>query len=391
MEEIIFKNTKRFINEGSRLGEGILYCGKKYTNNLGCPCRKCSGHCGPDEGCPCPECEYTLSYILYSTGKMKCELCNKTLLRINSFNLKYISKKSPGILCNICHKNYSYNNNIPFMHCNICNYNMCPKCAFKKITPFKPKIPKIELGFNNGAGMIYCTQNYTDSGFCLCSGCDGNCGPENGCPCPLCESILAYNIYLKSINMNCDKCKNLLVKTTMFFLRKSIKKSISFECIFCHNKNFEDDFQYVYFCYKCNRIECKKCAFKYNIKDLKKLSFPPMPLFLGQIENQIREKIIKENIQKNTICPQKRFKIAKDNDSGNIVSIYLKEMTGRIYTINIDDGHDIRNLKQELRKIDNKYRENKTLFIYNNKILKDDDYINELGIDNESLINIILK
>lgn len=392
MEGIIFKNSKRFINEGNGLGKGILYCGNQYTNINGCQCGKCNGHCGPDNGCPCPECENTLSFILYSTGKMKCQICYKTLLRINLLNLKYISEFGSNIFCDNCQQNYSHDNYIPFMHCMKCNYNMCSKCAFEKIIPFKPKIPKLELGFNKGAGMIYCRQNYTDSGFCLCSECDGNCGPENGCPCPLCEAILGYNIYLKSINMYCDKCKNLLLKTTMFFLKK-IKKKISFECLFCHNKNFEDEFQYVYFCYKCNRIVCKKCAFKFNIQGIKKLSFPQTPLFLCQIEKQIKENIKKEYIKESKICPQMKFRITSKNDSysGNIVCIYLKTMFGRIYTINIDDEQDIGKLKQELRKIDNKFRENITLLIYKGQILKDDDYIKNLGIGNESLINVLLK
>ena len=74
--------------------------------------------------------------------------------------------------------------------------------------------------------MIYCSQNYTHSDYCLCSGCDGNCGPENGCPCPLCEAILGYNIYSKSINMNCPRCKNLFVKTTVGLLKKIVAVKI---------------------------------------------------------------------------------------------------------------------------------------------------------------------
>ena len=66
-EKIIFQNSKKIIKEGNGVGEGLLYCGDKYTNEEGCPCGTCDGHCGPDNGCPCPDCHYTLSYILYST------------------------------------------------------------------------------------------------------------------------------------------------------------------------------------------------------------------------------------------------------------------------------------------------------------------------------------
>ena len=34
---------------------------------------------------------------------------------------------------------------------------------------------------------------------CKCGSCDGNCGLNNGCPCPTCDLILGYNIYLNNI------------------------------------------------------------------------------------------------------------------------------------------------------------------------------------------------
>ena len=168
-ERIIFQNSKKYINEGNGPGEGILYCGEFYTNPNGCSCHDCDGQCGPDNGCPCPDCEYTLSYILYSTGKMKCEICEKTLLRINIFNLKQLYKKNknsnPTFRCNICNKHFSNQLFIPLMHCKKCNYNICPKCAFSKITFFEQKIPKLEEGYDLGSGMIYCTKNYTNSDY----------------------------------------------------------------------------------------------------------------------------------------------------------------------------------------------------------------------------------
>ena len=72
---IIIQNSKKFINEGSGLGKGLLYCGEIYANENGCPCGTCDGRCGPDNGCSCPDCEYILSYILYSSGKMRCDKC----------------------------------------------------------------------------------------------------------------------------------------------------------------------------------------------------------------------------------------------------------------------------------------------------------------------------
>ena len=172
MKGIIFKNSKTFASLGSNGGEGLIYCGNRYTNPNGCPCGECDGSCGPTNGCPCPDCEYTLSFLLYSTGKMKCEYCKKTLLRINIFNLLNITE-STRFRCGQCDKYYN-DKYIPMMRCIKCKFNLCPKCAFTKLTPGIPQIPKLELGYNAGIGMIYCSQNYTHSDYCLCSGCDGN-------------------------------------------------------------------------------------------------------------------------------------------------------------------------------------------------------------------------
>ena len=389
MKGIIFKNSKTFASLGSNGGEGLIYCGNRYTNPNGCPCGECDGSCGPTNGCPCPDCEYTLSFLLYSTGKMKCEYCKKTLLRINIFNLLNITE-STRFRCGQCDKYYN-DKYIPMMRCIKCKFNLCPKCAFTKLIPGIPQIPKLELGYNAGIGMIYCSQNYTHSDCCLCSGCDGNCGPENGCPCPLCEAILGYNIYSKSINMNCPRCKNLFVKTTVGLLKKIEKRANYFECHYCKTKEEKHDFQYVYYCYKCGKSICKICAFKFNIKGLFSLQFPKVPLFLNDYEKEIREKIKNEKKEQIQISHQKHFRITTKKDSGHVISVYLKTLVGRIYTINIDDGHGVANLKEELRNIDKKFRTDKTVLIYKNKMLEDDACINDLGIDNESLINVILK
>ena len=120
---------------------------------IGCPCGDCDGHCGPDNGCPCPDCDYTLSYILYFTGKMKCEICKKTLIRINIFNLRNILKSNiyymgNDFTCDSCYKDYTGILFIPLMVCKKCNYKLCPKCAFSKITVFEQKIPYIDISSN---------------------------------------------------------------------------------------------------------------------------------------------------------------------------------------------------------------------------------------------------
>ena len=70
-ESLIFRNSKQYINEGNGNGKGILYCGKKYSNEGCCKCGTCNGYCGPDNGCACPDCEY-----IYYIQQVKCYVKN---------------------------------------------------------------------------------------------------------------------------------------------------------------------------------------------------------------------------------------------------------------------------------------------------------------------------
>lgn len=78
-------SVKKLI-QGKNIGIGILYCGKRYTTNGYCKCGNCDRFCGPTKGRPCPECNFILSYLLYSTGKMKCGNCNSQILYRLSLN-----------------------------------------------------------------------------------------------------------------------------------------------------------------------------------------------------------------------------------------------------------------------------------------------------------------
>ena len=118
------------LQEGNGNYKGILYCGRKYTSYHGCRCKKCDGVCGPDSGCPCPECDYILSYSLYSTGKMICEKCSMTLIRLNIADIQKLFIRNNKYTCGKCLQHYYTFDNMPFLHCFNCNYNLCPSCAF---------------------------------------------------------------------------------------------------------------------------------------------------------------------------------------------------------------------------------------------------------------------
>jgi hypothetical protein len=47
----------------------------------------------------------------------------------------------------------------------------------------------IETKFSASGKRWYCGQRYTEPGNCKCGGCDGACGPNNGCPCESCSQL----------------------------------------------------------------------------------------------------------------------------------------------------------------------------------------------------------
>ena len=318
--QIIFRNSKTFIKRGTGICQGILYCGQGYTNYGECSCFNCDGRCGPEMGCPCPDCYYTLSYILYSTGQMNCDKCKSMLFRLNLLNIKKLNGYDQiigyAITCNLCHQNYAQNY-LPFMHCRKCFYNICPNCAFSKIS-FQNlnTLPLLKLynGTSTGEGIIYCGRQYTSQNSCICSLCDGKCGLSNGCPCPICDLILGYNIYLNS-HMICGQCnKTLLIKTTLIQLQKFVPNYISgFSCNYC-KRFYNLLFCQVYHCFKCNFDLCQICA--HDIIKGRKILYPYLPT-CNLLINQ------KEKNNDNTLRGKENDE--KEEDNNNIKCVICLE------------------------------------------------------------------
>ena len=312
--EITFRNSKSLINLGTGICQGLLYCGKRYTGSGGCSCLNCDGICGPSNKCPCPDCDLTLTYILYASGQMNCPKCKSLLLRLNLLNRINIFGKylNYSIICDLCRKPYN-EKYLPLLYCKNCDFDMCPNCAFSKINFIQLKnIPKINLykGESNGEGLIYCGRKYVLNNMCKCGTCDGTCGLINGCPCPICDLVLGYNIYINN-NMICGNCKNaILIKTTLVELKKinSIYET-GFSCNNC-NLYYKDLFSHVYHCFKCNFNVCQRCT--YNTIKGKKLLFPFLPRIsiANQEENKNEKKEFKdENNERKT----------KETDNNNII------------------------------------------------------------------------
>lgn len=316
-ENLIFRNFRSIMHRGKDNFAGILYCGKQYTSEGGCACLKCDGFCGPDNGCPCPDCNYTLAYILYCTGEMNCPRCKLKLLRLNFFNIINLNdlNNNSEIICHGCNKTYKEKCLI-FMHCRNCIYNLCPNCAFSKISLEKLSAIRdvLYIGCSEGQGIFYCKKSYTVPKKCICGSCDGLCGPYNGCPCPICDLILGYNIYLNS-HMKCNKCsQTLLIKTTLIQLQKYMKVSYGIKCDYCQ-RYFDKPYTCTFHCFKCNFDLCQICAF--DIIKGRKILYPYLPT-KSSVNNSINYIIdIKEEKKENLRGKneeEKKEKVDNGND-----------------------------------------------------------------------------
>ena len=424
--KIIFKNSKNIINEGKNIGEGILYCGKKYTNKDACECGNCDGYCGPENGCACPDCEYTLTYILYSTNKMICEKCKKNLIRIKLCNLLLLLPNNPNkITCKKCKKNIVYPC-IQISHCFKCNYSICSKCAFLNISSFQNKNKNYNIYNYNKAnfvnlGAIYCGKKYTNEGYCLCNNCDGNCGPDNGCPCSMCSAFLGYNIYLynNDNNNNLLKCVNdgnLLIKSnsieySYIKLKNEQNKNINesrikpFFCNKCNSIKKNDSYINVYYCSKCFYCVCQHCVY-FEVRNDINFICPDEPIFLTW-KNLISNKptISYKNIEK-LILNEYLNNINNNNDIKNEISLfiskkrekpentknvnlYLKTLNGKIFNVNINNGETVNYLKNEIKKLDNNINPNKIKLLFKKQILKNWDFLCDYELEDNSIILII--
>ncbi|KAG4083208.1 hypothetical protein H8356DRAFT_1750396 [Neocallimastix lanati (nom. inval.)] len=308
--ELIFKNSKGIVmKQGTEVCQGILYCGKKFASNHGCKCGTCDGYCGIHNGCACPDCEYTLSYILYCTGKMKCGKCNNDLIRLNLKNIQLITGRYSAFICDTCNGRY-YQKYIPIMHCFKCNFDLCPKCAFSNISKYHLNNLRITSSLQSiSDGVLYCGNRYTTCGKCICGTCDGRCGPTNGCPCPKCDIILGYNIYLQK-SLTCIRCGNgkILTKYILKGIQSENKGYLSgFICNICRNL-YINGYNISYHCNKCSYDVCSKCALgNININNLKLPNLPLLPSFernsteknLNKISDFNKEEKIRETEKTN--------------------------------------------------------------------------------------------
>ncbi|MCQ2973131.1 MAG: hypothetical protein MJ209_07740 [archaeon] len=148
-------------------GEGLFYCGRKFSGYGKIISGSTDGRCGPMDGIPCPECDFILGYYLYASGKMFCDKCSIYLIRITHATLIKIKPEFSKIKCSNCSKKYS-TGYLPILVCFNCKFNLCPTCALKKANTSEEFVyPCLETG------NFYCGKPYTFGNKCICGYCNG--------------------------------------------------------------------------------------------------------------------------------------------------------------------------------------------------------------------------
>ena len=112
-------------------------------------------------------------------------------------------------------------------------------------------------------------------------------------------------------------------------------------------------------------------------------------------DNNPPEKIVKkiknEKINSFSFSVEERYQILNLKNC-KIINVNLKStINNTLYDVSINNTEKISELKQQLIKKNDNYKNNNIILIYSGKILKDDDYINSYRIKNGDCILFLLK
>ena len=263
---------------------GLLYCG----GALGaCACGECAGPCGQDDrGCQCRRCSsmqavYTMSiakrcpngHALAKTtfGELKedrrrlvCAVCRKDILKATFVGGIPLDAPSLGSLY---HDYIDFYDTQRMLACEECLYFVCPACvprvaplsespvlgAVENADAFKP-VTGVQKWYRD-VGAIYCGRKMDQ---CRCGGgCDGYCGPDNGCPCNEClEDLRAL---AEGAHLKC-KCAKEYRVVPAAERRSRLFKTVCAECNSAIPTNGWYGGLLVLFCADCKKVVCPKCA-----------------------------------------------------------------------------------------------------------------------------------
>ena len=118
-------------------------------------------------------------------------------------------------------------------------------------------------------GIIYCGLKKHQ---CRCHGCDGTCGPNNGCACNACDALLDDLVAAAQEHLKCTK-DHMLKKVV---LGKGLSPAYrgGYSCDECEN-SISRNGRVFFHCEECSYDLCPNCMIKKIPKDLlKKGAFP---------------------------------------------------------------------------------------------------------------------
>ncbi len=123
----------------------------------------------------------------------KCSMAHPLLIKATS-EMGSGSRRC-DILSDTCTRKDFSDEEVQWFHCPICDYDVCLSCAPDRVNG---KGDRVRLGAAGGSGgftglqsgaIFYCGEKKDE---CRCGGCDGRCGPTNGCPCASCYALLSH-------------------------------------------------------------------------------------------------------------------------------------------------------------------------------------------------------
>ena len=258
---------------------GLFYCGGELSS---CKCGKCGDVCGKDgKGCQCPGCHKT--QILYiSAIRKKCP--NGHSLKKGCFGK--LKKDRRAFICGVCRSNIllgmwhsgifvpprsplygpiNFADSQYMLACEECLYFLCPAC----VTRVAPPMDYPSLGLITNAelfepvtgiqkwyrclGAIYCGRKMDQ---CRCGGCDGYCGPDNGCPCNECLEDMKRIIC--GAHFKCS-CSNEYSVVPAIERKTKVFKTSCSECKCSISTSGYYGNLLVLSCAGCKTVICPKC------------------------------------------------------------------------------------------------------------------------------------
>lgn len=212
----------------------------------------------------CPECRDAQLKYAFSIKK-SCPLGHPLLVQMYGI----LKNSYPRTKCGIC-RNDLYGCGAPgpdvyVAACFECLYFVCPACL-PKIAPLSECKSLVNVDDRGDIHPLGIQKVYRDIGFiycgrqmnqCRCGGCDGRCGPDDGCPCEECLEDMRRLLVNANVRCNCGGGRVFNIVTTAS--RKGFFKTT---CKVC-NKGIQTDWykglQLMLSCPDCKQDICPKC------------------------------------------------------------------------------------------------------------------------------------